>query len=61
MAYILGRLGIEIASTGQVDEVLRRCHAMMRAERRLLTDDDIRGIAASARQAPAVAGSPPSS
>jgi cytochrome c553 len=44
-----------------VDEVLRRCHAMMRAERRLLTDDDIRGIAASARPAPAAAGSPPSS
>jgi isopropylmalate/homocitrate/citramalate synthase len=61
MAYILGRLGIEITSTGQVDEVLRRCHAMMRAEQRLLTDDDIRGIAASARPAPAAAGSPPSS
>jgi isopropylmalate/homocitrate/citramalate synthase len=59
MAYVLGRLGIEITSTEQVDEVLRRCHAMMRSERRLLTDDDIRGIAASVRPSPAAAGSPP--
>lgn len=47
MAYILGRLGVEVTSTGQVDEVLRRCHAVMRAEGRLLTDDDIRAIAAA--------------
>ena len=51
MAYILGRLGVEMASTGQVDEVLRRCHAAMRAEGRLLTDDDIRAIAATVRTA----------
>jgi isopropylmalate/homocitrate/citramalate synthase len=47
MAYILGRLGVEVTSTGQVDEVLRRCHAVMRAEGRLLTDGDIRAIAAT--------------
>ncbi len=47
MAYILGRLGVEVTSTGQVDEVLRRCHAVMRAEGRLLADDDIRAIAAA--------------
>jgi len=47
MAYILGRLGVDVTSTGQVDEVLRRCHAVMRAEGRLLTDDDIRAIAAA--------------
>jgi isopropylmalate/homocitrate/citramalate synthase len=47
MAYILGRLGVEITSTGQVDEVLHRCQAAMRAEERLLTDDDIRAIAAA--------------
>jgi isopropylmalate/homocitrate/citramalate synthase len=47
MAYILGRLGVEITSTGQVDEVLRRCQEAMRTEARLLTDDDIRTIAAA--------------
>jgi isopropylmalate/homocitrate/citramalate synthase len=47
MAYILGRLGVEVTSTGQVDEVLRRCQAAMRTEERLLTDDDIRAIAAA--------------
>ncbi|HTX25437.1 MAG TPA: hypothetical protein VME19_00310 [Streptosporangiaceae bacterium] len=47
MAYILGQLGVEITSTGQVDEVLRRCHEAMRTEERLLTDDDIRAIAAA--------------
>jgi hypothetical protein len=45
MAYILGRLGVEVAAPEDVEEVLRRCHAVMRAEERLLTDDDIRGIA----------------
>jgi isopropylmalate/homocitrate/citramalate synthase len=53
MAYILGRLGVEVTSTGQVDEVLRRCHAAMRADGRLLTDDDIRTIAASVSTVPA--------
>ena len=47
MAYILGRLGVEITSTGQVDEVLRRCQEAMRTEARLLTDDDIRAVAAA--------------
>lgn len=47
MAYILGRLGIEITSTEQVDEVLSRCQAAMRSQERLLTDDDIRAIAAA--------------
>jgi len=47
MAYILGRLGVEITSTAQVDEVLGRCHATMRSRGRLLTDDEIRSIAAT--------------
>ena len=47
MAYILGRLGVEITSTEQVDEVLGRCHAAMREHGRLLSDGEIRAIAAT--------------
>jgi 2-isopropylmalate synthase len=47
MAYILGRLGVEITSTAQVDDVLLRCHAAMRENGRLLADDEIRAIAAT--------------
>jgi isopropylmalate/homocitrate/citramalate synthase len=54
MAYILGRLGVPVTGTDQVDEVLRRCHAAMRAQGRLLSDDDIRAIAATV-PAPAAA------
>jgi isopropylmalate/homocitrate/citramalate synthase len=46
MAYILGRLGVRLPSPDDVTEVLRRCHARMRAEQRLLADDDILAIAA---------------
>jgi isopropylmalate/homocitrate/citramalate synthase len=54
MAYILGRLGVEVTGTDQVDEVLRRCHAAMREQGHLLSDDDIRAIAATV-PAPAAA------
>ena len=54
MAYILGRLGADVALE-DVDEVLRRCHAAMKAGGRLLTDDEIRGIARTVRPAEAAA------
>jgi len=46
MAYILGRLGVEMGSPADVEEALRRCQDEMRTRRRLLTDDEIRAIAA---------------
>ena len=45
MAEILGRLGIE-ASHAQVDAALAACHDLMRREQRLLTDEDVRSVAA---------------
>jgi isopropylmalate/homocitrate/citramalate synthase len=46
MAYTLGRIGAEVAAPRDVEEVLRRCHAAMRAAGRLLTDGEIRQLAA---------------
>ena len=46
MAYILGRLGVQLDSPATVEEVLRQCQDAMRDRRRLLTDDEIRAIAA---------------
>jgi hypothetical protein len=56
MASVLGRLGVTVTSTGQVDEVLRRCHATMKEEGRLLDDEEIRAIAASVATVPASSG-----
>jgi isopropylmalate/homocitrate/citramalate synthase len=56
MAAILGRLGFPVTSTAEVDEVLRRCHAAMREEGRLLGDDEIRSIASQVARAVAPAG-----
>jgi isopropylmalate/homocitrate/citramalate synthase len=45
MAENLERLGIE-ADRARVDAILVACHDLMRTEQRLLTDDDIRVVAA---------------
>ena len=46
LAYILDRLGVELGSPAAVEAALRRCHDAMRDRRRLLTDDEIRELAA---------------
>ncbi len=45
MAYILGRLGVELDSPAEVEAALERCQDAMRVWGRLLTDDEIRAIA----------------